>query len=216
MANLFNSAKKNGVKKDTKPKEQKVRIKVNDPDFFNKIDRLQELQDNMKRDKAEADMISDEIKDLSKDEWVSLYEKDGKNPGTVMVESKNKLDVAQVMFVPSDKYISINEEKASSLTEKYGEGIVTENTTYAFDAEMVDKYGEILSTLITDSDEIAEDDKEKIIKAVTTFTIAKGTIDKMNQFKNGEKLYSVKEVMDEIRPIVALKNVEVISSNKND
>jgi len=208
--NLFNKAKATAPAKETKDKDQKTRIKVSDEGFFDKIKKLSELTENMKRDKAEADMISDEIKEIGKVEWSKLYDKTGVNPGSVMLEAKENLDLAQAMYLPSDRYITINETRAGSLTEKFGDEIVEEKTSFSFDSEMVDKYGEILSELIYGSDDIDEDDKEKIIKAVTSFSVAKGSIDKM-------KIYSqtadsdVFDVFEEIRPVVSLRNVEVIN-----
>lgn len=201
---LFDKAKKTAVTKTTKPKDGKVRLTVKDKDFFSKVEMLEILQDNMKRDKAKADMLYDEIKDTAKSEWIQLYEKTGKNPGSVMVESKSGLDTAAVMIVPSDKYISINADRAETLIEKYGDSIVEQKTTFAFDNDMIEKYGEVLSKLIEDSLDIEDDDKEKIIKAVTSFSIAKGTIDSMKSFGK------VSEIMEEIKPVVALKNVEII------
>ena len=69
---------------------------------------------------------------------------------------------------------------------------------------MVEKYGELLSRLIEESDEIDENDKEKIIKAVTKYSVAKGTID---QLKN---LGNVSEIMEAVKPVVMLKTPEVI------
>ena len=86
----------------------------------------------------------------------------------------------------------------------YGEDIVEEKTTLSFDNDMIMKYGEILSSLIENSDDIEESDKEKIIKAVTTYSVAKGTIDKFNQY--GE----VVEMIETVKPVVAIKNVEII------
>ena len=74
---LFSKAKATAKTTTTKTKEKKASCIVNDPDFFDKVRMLEMLQDNMKRDKAKADMLSDEIKEVSKDEWVSLYEKTG-------------------------------------------------------------------------------------------------------------------------------------------
>jgi hypothetical protein len=42
---------------------------------------------------------------------------------------------------------------------------------------MIEKYGEVLSRMIEECAEIAERDREKIIKAVTSYSVAKGTID---------------------------------------
>jgi hypothetical protein len=204
MANLFAKAKSTAKTKTSDKKDSKVRISIDDVSFFEKIKDLETLQDNMKRDKAKADMISDEVKDLGKDKWAELYQDTGRNPGSVMLESVVDGDIAQVMFVPSDKYISLTPEKADEIRESYGEDIVEEKTTFAFDNSMIEKYGEILSQLIEDCQEISEEDKSKIIKATTTFSIKKGTIDVMKSYGD------VSEVMEVVRPVIALKGAEVI------
>lgn len=201
---LFSKAKATAKTTTPKAKDSKASCVVTDPDFFTKVQMLEILQENMKRDKAKADMLADEIKEVSKDQWVSLYEKTGVNPGSILIEAENGDDTASVMFVPSDKYISIGGDRAEELTEKYGEGIVEEKTTFSFDNFMIEKYGDVLSRLIEECSEIKDADKDKIIKAVTTYSIAKGTIDKMRQFGK------VAEVMEEVKPVVALKNVEII------
>lgn len=204
MANLFKTAKSKAPAK-AKAKDEKVRIHVEDPSFFDKVKKLEDLQDVMKSAKAKADMISDELKDIAKEKWCELYEKTGKNPGSVMLEHVNSNDdTAQIMMVPSDKYISITEERAEELKETFGEEIVEEKTTFSFDNEMIEKYGEVISRLIEECGEIAEKDKEKIIKASTSFSIAKGTID------NFKKYGDAFEMMETVKPVVALKNVEVI------
>lgn len=204
MANLFNKAKKVSETKTTAKEDKKVRINVADPSFFEKIQTLEVLNDRMKADKARADLISDEVREVAKEKWTELYSKTGKNPGSVMIESRQGLDTASVMFVPTDKYISINAEKAETLRDEYGDDIVEETTTFMFDDDMVQKYGEVLSSMIENSKEIAEADKDKIIKAVTKFAVAKGTIDYMKKY--GE----ISQVMESVRPVVMLKGPEVI------
>jgi hypothetical protein len=204
MANLFAKAKKSAPAKTTKAKDEKVRIAIEDTTFFDKIQKLEVLQDQMKVAKAKADMISDELRDLGKSEWAKLYDQTGKNPGSVMLEQANAEDVAQLMFIPTDKYITITPERAEELQETYGEEIVEEETTFSFDSAMIEKYGEILSRLIEESDEIKDADKEKIIKATTKYSVAKGTIDKFSTYGD------VVEVMEAVKPVVSLKNVEII------
>lgn len=204
MANLFAKAKKSAPAKTTKAKDEKVRIAIEDKTFFDKIEKLEVLQDQMKVAKAKADMISDELRDLGKSEWAKLYDQTGKNPGSVMLEQVNAEDVAQLMFIPTDKYITITPERAEELQETYGAEIVEEETTFSFDSAMIEKYGEILSRLIEESDEIKDTDKEKIIKATTKYSVAKGTIDKFATYGD------VNEVMEAVKPVVALKNVEII------
>ena len=205
MANLFKKAASKSAVEPKKAKDEKVRIKIEDPSFFDKVQKLEVLNDSMKSAKAKADMISDELRDLGRDEWSNLYSKTGKNPGSVMLEHVNETDdTAQFMFVPTDGYIKISADRAEELRETYGEEVVEEKTTFGFDSTMIEKYGEILSRLIEECGEIAEKDKEKIITATTAFSVAKGTIDNLS------KLGDVKEVMEAVKPIVALKNIEVV------
>jgi predicted house-cleaning noncanonical NTP pyrophosphatase (MazG superfamily) len=204
MANLFAKAKKAAPAKTTAAKDKKVRLQVTDPTFFSKVEKLEQLNDTLKSAKAQADMISDEIKDLAKSEWVDYYSQTGKNPESVMIVQEVAGDTAQVMFIPTDKYITVTEARAEELRETYGEEIVEEETTFSFDSTMIEKYGEVLSMLIENCADITDADKEKIIKATTKYSVAKGTIDKLNQYGD------VTEVMEAVKPVVALKNVEVI------
>jgi hypothetical protein len=204
MANLFAKAKKSAPAKTTKAKDEKVRLTVEDANFFTNVQKLEELQDQMKVAKAKADMISDEIRDIAKNAWLNQYDKTGKNPDSVMICQESGEDVAQLMFIPTDKYITISPERAEELQETYGQEIVEEETTFSFDSSMIEKYGEILSRLIEESAEIKDADKEKIIKATTKYSVAKGTIDKFITYGD------VNEVMEAVKPVVSLKNVEII------
>jgi hypothetical protein len=204
MANLFAKAKKSAPAKTTKAKDEKVRLVVEDPTFFSKVEKLEALNDQMKAAKAKADMISDELRDVAKTEWLNQYERTNKNPESVMICQSQDDDTAQFMFIPMDKYITITAERAEELQETFGEEIVEEETTFSFDSAMIEKYGEILSRLIEESDEIKESDKEKIIKATTKYSVAKGTIDKFATYGD------VNEVMEAVKPVVSLKNIEII------
>lgn len=201
---LFAKAKKNQVEKPKSSKDKKIRLQVTDPNFFSKVEKLEQLNDRMKSDKAQADMISDELKDLAKSEWCDYYTKTGKNPESVVICQEVAGDTSQFLFIPTDKYITVTEARAEELRETYGEEIVEEETTFSFDSTMIEKYGEVLSMLIENCPDIADADREKIIKATTKYSVAKGTIDKLNQYGD------VTEVMEAVKPVVALKNVEVI------
>jgi hypothetical protein len=76
---LFAKAKKNQVEKPKSAKDKKVRLQVTDPNFFAKVEKLEQLNDRMKSDKAQADMISDELRDIAKSEWIAEYERTKKN-----------------------------------------------------------------------------------------------------------------------------------------
>jgi hypothetical protein len=204
MASLFEKAKKSAPVKTSKGKDEKVRLVVEDPTFFTKVQKLEELNDVLKSAKAKADMISDELRDVAKTEWLNQYERTNKNPESVMICQSQDDDTAQFMFIPTDRYITITEARADELQETYGAEIVEEETTFSFDSTMIEKYGEVLSMLIENCPDIDDKDKEKIIKATTKYSVAKGTID------NFAKYGDVIEVMEAVKPVVALKNIEVI------
>jgi len=206
---LFSKAKKSTPVKTSKKTEQIVRLVVDDEDFFSQVQELEKLQDILKTSKSKADLITEELKCLSKDKWVELYEKDGKNPDTVMIVQENEDgDTASIMFLATDKYISIVKDKADDLKETYGDDIVTEKTIFSFDDAMMVKYGDILTSLIESAigecDDIKESDKEKIIKAVTTYSISKGTIDRLKEYGD------INEIFDSVKPVLAVRNVEII------
>ena len=204
MSNLFKKAASKSTSQPVKAKDEKIHLNVEDPTFFDKVQKLEALNDQMKIAKAKADIISDEVRDIAKAAWIKQYDKMGKNPESVLVVQEKGEDTARIQFIPTDKYISINSARAEELRETYGEEIVTEETSFGFDSSMIEKYGEILSRLIEECDEIPAKDKEKIITAKTTFTVAKGTIDKLDKYGD------VSEVMENVKPVVMLKNIEVI------
>jgi len=204
MSNLFKSALKNSNTKTTK-KNEKIKVEIKDLEFFKKVNEFEVLQEEIKRNKAKADVISEDLKNIAKNEWIKLYNKTGKNPNSIILESKNEFgEIAQLMFVPTDKYISIDEDRANELRKEFGDDIVEEKVTFSFDNEMLEKYGEILSKLILECDEIDENDKKKIIKATKVYEISKGTINRLNEYGD------IETVLENVKPILSLKNVQVI------
>jgi len=204
MASLFKKAKETAPEKKVDPKKAKPRVTVDQPGFFEKLKRQAFLKKEIKSFETESDLLDDEIKEVGKEEWSKMYEKDGVNPESIMVEARQGKDTAQCMLLMSDKYIIINPDRAEYLKETYGTDIVTESETYEFDKEMVEKYGEIISDLIMNSDLISEGDKEKIIKAKVTNAVSKGTIDKLKIYADKAGC-SVLDMVREVKPITSTK-----------
>lgn len=205
MSNLFNKSKSKSVTKTVEKKINFPIVNIDSLEFFDKVATLEQLQKNIKRDKVNADVVADQIKDTGKIEWTKIFENSGVNPGSIIVESTKDGKTARVMIAPSDKYLTIDKVRADELTEKYGEDVISEDTTFMLDTEMINKYGEVISGLIENCEEIEDEDREKIIKAVVKYSIKKGTIDKLKQFGN------VSDVMEQVNPIVAMRDVEVIN-----
>jgi len=208
---LFNKAKAKAPEKPSKAKAAKPRITVNIPGFFEKLKRQAFLKKEIKSFEAESELLDEEIKEIGKSEWAKMYESDGVNPESVMIEAKHNNDTAQFMLLVADKYIIINQERADFLKETYGEEIVTTAETYEFDTKMVEKYGEVISDLIMNCDQISEEDKEKIIKAKVTNTVAKGTIDKLKIYADKAEC-SVADMIEVVKPVTSTKNVEYIEA----
>lgn len=206
MPNLFQKAAKKAATASKGPKDEKPTIKVEDLDFFNKISDYESLNNEMKALKEKADSIYNDLKKLGKDEYAKLYSKNSKNPGSITLEQTVDENTAHLMFVPSDKYISINEKLASELRENISEKIVEEKQTFSFNNDMIEKYGEVIARLIEESTEIDEDDKEKIIESNVSYSIAKGTIDELAEYGD------VTELIEAVKPVFSLKNVEVIKA----
>jgi hypothetical protein len=79
------------------------------------------------------------------------------------------------------------------------EGLLSENVVYKFNADLVEKYGAVLSELILNCPDIEEEDKGNLISGEKTFSVTKGSIDRLMQYDSPEAVFEL------INPIVALK-----------
>lgn len=199
------------LSKDTKKvskKTDKRTIEVDDLTFFEDVQKYQELQKRMAKDKEEADEINERLKKLAKDKWVELYTEEKSNPGSVIIEQNVLDDISRLMLVPTEKYVTLNQKNVGKYMSKYGNDVIESNTVYSFNNDIIVKYSKIITKLIKECDEIDNDDKKNLIQASTTFNIKKGTIDKLTDFKDT----NISEVIEDLKPVFQLKNVEIILS----
>ena len=202
--NLFAAAKAKGATASNKPQKEEVLIK--DPQFHLNLSRLAEVNQEIDALSAEASVLAATVKERSIKEFTGLYEKTGKYPGSFNIRAtgvKGQPD-ASLMFIPTDKYIKIGEERYNELVETYGEDIATEKTTYIMDAGLVEKYAEQLSEAIQKIKGIPDEDKEKLIQAVVSYEVAKGTITELPKYPA-----TITEMLEEIKPVYQMKNVKV-------
>ena len=204
MANLFKAAKEKGA--TASPSPQKTEVEVNDPKFHLNLTRLAEVNKQIDELSAESSILAAEVKERSISEFAKLYETTGKYPGSFIIRGTGmkKLPAASLMFIPTDKYIKIGEERYNDLVDTYGEDIASEKTTYNMNSELVEKYGELLSNAIAKIKEIPDSDKAKLISAITSFEIKKGTISDLDKFGG-----TIPEMLEEVKPIYQMKNVKV-------
>lgn len=206
MANLFDKAKAKGATAADK-KADKVEVVVTDPQFHTTLSRLAEVNAEIDALSAESAVLGAEAKERGKEEYKKLYDANLKHPGSFIIKAVVPTQKsASFMFITADRYIKINEERANELKAKYGEEIVEEKTTYIMDTALVEKYGEVISGLIEKCKGIPDADKEKLISAVTTLEVKKGTI---GDLKTKYPLVPVNEAIDDIKPVFQMKNIKI-------
>jgi hypothetical protein len=98
-----------------------------------------------------------------------------------------------------DKYLSVDETKAG-LLQSFGDDTVTTETVYEFNAEVLQRCGEAVSTAIMNCPDISDEDKANLIVAKQKQTVAKGLVDKLLQYPNWKDLVEV------AAPIIQIKN----------
>jgi hypothetical protein len=196
-ANLF--AKKTA--KAPAKKNDKLNVNVSGKEFAEKLDKFATLKAQIENLEAELAMSQEFVKATSIAEFAKLVETKKNNPGSFTLTSDNG---GTVMFLPTKRYIKIDEAAAENLKETYGESIVEETTKYSFNTDVLMRNMDVISDLIQNSTEISDDDKENLIEGITTFTIEKDTLDKVYVLANESK-NSVSEVLEDIQPVYQLK-----------
>jgi hypothetical protein len=186
--NLFASSTK--VKEPAKKNDKKV-IKA---DLSDKVQKFSELKAKIDALTGELKMIEGDIKAKGKELFLSQYKAEKRTPENFKIQDETG---SSCMFVMMDKYTTVDENKAEILS--HYDGLLNENVTYKFNAELVEKYGEVLSELICGCGLIDEEDKGNLISGEKTFSIQKGSIDRLMQYDNPDMIFEL------INPICALK-----------
>jgi len=187
--NLFATATK--VKETAKKTDKKV---INAPELGNKIQRFSELKQLIDSATGELKMIEGDIKGIGKKLFMSEYKQQRSTPDNFKIQDETG---NSCMFICMDKYTIVDETKAGILANF--EGLLAENVVYKFNADLVEKYGAVLSELILNCSDIDDLDKGNLISGEKTFSVAKGSIDRLMQYANPDQVYEL------INPIVALK-----------
>jgi hypothetical protein len=195
--NLFKQAKP----AETKAKPKKSEVEINDFQFQTSLSRLAEVNQQIDNLNAEVVELTDIVKKRSTEEFIKIYESSKKYPGSFNIIS----GTSSLMFVPTDRYIKIDEERYNDLQTTYGEEMVEKTDTYTMDTKLVEKYGQIISDLIINCSDIEEIDKANLISVATNYSVKKGTISTiLEKFKE----HSLETVFEDIRPVITLKNIK--------
>ena len=200
MANLFAKAKDTSVKTSAK-KNDKLTVIIKDDEFDKSLRKIVELTAQMDLMEAELSMAQGYVKEVGKDMFYDVYSKNGSYPGSFIMATPSD---ASIMFIPTDKYIKCDMIRANELKDSYGDDIITEKTEFVFNADLLEKYGEIISDLIQNSPDIDVNDKDLLIKANTTISVSKGSIEKALTWGKGK----ISDFMRDIQPVFTLKSAK--------
>lgn len=201
MANLFDKAKSKAAKVVDK-KNDKLNIHIEGIEFDQNLVQIAQLQSQIDVLEAQLAISQGIVKESAIKEFVKVYEKTGGYPGSFILSSDSQ---ASVMFVPMDKYIKCDENRFNDLKDAYGDDVVTEKTEFVLNPTLVDKYGEVLSNLISNCDDISDDDKSELIQAKVAYSVSKGAIEKAFTWGKGK----VADFIQNIQPIFAMKGAKL-------
>lgn len=193
--NLFDKSKATATVK----KAEKHEILTISKEFEKSLERMAAIDAKMAELKAEKDILDLDVREAAKGGMINLYNQKKAFPGTLKIIAGTR----SFLFITSDKYITIDEDGAKELIKKYGKEIITENTVFTLDSKLVEKYSQVLSDLIMNSKKILAEDKEELIKSTTTWSIAKGTIEKLRNTTFAK--FNLNKVIEDIRPIFSVK-----------
>jgi len=197
-ANMFNKAKESATKGSSK-KNDKVIVKVEDPQFDKDLQRFAQLKAEMDALKSKLEIVEADFKPAFKKIFAEQYVKNGAYPESFIVTTKSG---ASAMIVPQDKYITPTEELFTELSEKYNGEVTEEITEYSLKDAYVQEYGDAISKAIQGAKGIPQEVKDDLISAKTIIRIKKGSITKAFTVGKGK----VAEFISDINPVIFAKN----------
>lgn len=193
--NLFAKSKETATSKKV-DKHEVVEISKK---FEKHLSRMAEIDEAMAELEAEKATLDSGVREEAKTAMINLYNQKNSFPGSIKVVAGER----SFLFITADKYIKIDEARAKELSEKYGEEVVSEKTVFSLNAAMVEKYSQVLSDLIMNSKKIENADKEKLIESTTSWSVAKGMIEKLRTSIFAK--FNLNEIIEDIRPIFSVK-----------
>lgn len=182
---IFNIAKSN-TKTTKSAKASKPEILLDEKQYEGVsilIDSIERLRQQKKNIETDLKMKENTANEIFKSEWCNLYEKTGVRPESLIFTGEKSS--SKLMFIGTDKYTKITNPE--EVKELYGEDIIEENVTYSFDSELLMKHYDTIVNLFANCSDIPAEDKVNLIKADQSFTIKKGTIDRLHTIKGAIK-----------------------------
>lgn len=107
---LFSAAKAVATKKAAADKHENIELSEQEyPGITEKLKQIEEIRGRIDEDEAALAMVTDEVKQISKDKFLDLYSQNGRNPNSFKMRGELG---GCIMVIPQDKYIMISAERA--------------------------------------------------------------------------------------------------------
>jgi hypothetical protein len=191
---LFGAAKAKPATKSAKLDKPVVFIKG----LETKLLDLQRLKGQISDLKAMEVALTDELKSIAKEKFIELYEEGSGNPNTFLIKDGEGC----VMVLPTDKYISIEDEaRANELMAGYGKDVVVTDEKFYFNPVVLERNQEAIEELIMNADGITDADKSNMLIKEVKYSVAKGFIDRLLKYGDDMAL-----ALADVQPIFMLKN----------
>ena len=184
-ANPVNLLATASVKKTAKAADDKEIVIVKDKTVSNALSAYEKAKrdiDTATKAKVEAEGI---IKPHANKLWLAKVEETSKKPESFILSSDKHDD--SLLYIVSDAYKKLDQERYDYLKETYGEDLVSDNSEYTMDKRMIQKYGAEISVAIMGAAGIPDEDKDKIIQKIEKYSVKKGTIESLKDIAKKAK-----------------------------
>lgn len=202
MANMFANAPV--INKSAKAGDKDIHI-ITDPATEKALADYTEAKKAVAIAEAKLKKAESILKPYASEKFIDTYQKIGSRPESFIISDKSG---NSLMYIPQDRYTKVTDETKIYLTETYGCELLSEETTFTLDSEMINKHGEAISNAIAESS-LSEEVKNAFASGITrtiSISIAKGTIDNLADLAKKFKT-TIAVLFAEILPVQQLKSV---------
>jgi hypothetical protein len=200
MKNIFEKANKKAPKKSTKHEVVDISNIEKDLKKILEIDaKLADLADS--RSIHYLNVCA-----AAKEAMINIYNSNENFPGTLQINAGKMT----CLFVTTDKYKKIDEDRYNELVILYGKDIVEKDTVFSFNTAILMKYKDHISKLLASSKVIAEEDKANLLNNETSYNVKKGIIKNLFAFLRPLKIKKVNGIIENIQPEFSIKSIQTI------
>jgi len=193
MANLFDKAKKGATAKKAETHEVVIL-----PSLETDVTALAKLKIEIDSLSAKAAIHDSNIRVAGREAMIDFYQNKKRFPGSLKIQAGK----GSFLFITSDKYKMLDEDRFMELASEYGEDLVEEKTVYSFNTAILEKHMDHISEILMKSKELSDHEKEELLTSKTSYSVKKGTIKNVLSVCD-----NVEKVIEDIQPVFSIKNV---------